>query len=208
MHLKLVALVDYCTQMHKYKFQSKRTINNSKKFLSIVILIILLDLINIMKKNNAIAFKNDVQYYAHKEAWTFPSLEDLHTGERYALTIHPKDMSDSYYEFHHNLHSTVLKYFPHYYLLPELSTKNQRWHVHGTCWFNSGFEIVQFYKHIKDIKEECTFCLKKIEEPVQWYLYCIKQRHLVAPYLCQIFDNTSSKKYVQNTFPKYKIIKQ
>jgi uncharacterized protein YvpB len=121
-----------------------------------------------------------------KLAHEYPHLEDIQLNIPYALTINPSFQHHSFIESycaHQQILSDTLKGNSTFKLRPEISTKSTRLHYHGTITFHSHKHLVAFYFHqIPKLKDNSTFSIKPIQD-YEWYLYCIKQRHHMKPYL-------------------------
>lgn len=135
-----------------------------------------------------------------KQKFDYPKLEDLNPNVTYALTISPapvyqKNSMFENYEFLRALLKDNFDGLCQYTLRPEISTKSTHFHVHGDIKFTSSNNIFKFYAFkIKNLKDFCTFTIKPIMktdpiESIQWCLYCLKQRHIIKPYLTETYNN-------------------
>jgi len=134
-------------------------------------------------------------------------LEDITVGKNYALTISPNLQTKSFSESYlHHMDQIYKLLSPNttYKLRPEISTKSTILHFHGVIKFNKSINIPAFYYHtIPLLKEYCTFTIKPISDH-EWYLYCIKSRHIMKPYLChlklpyKIYSNMTSLNALSN----------
>jgi len=142
-----------------------------------------------------------------KDKYDYPKLEDIVPKRDYALTINiaPHYQKNSFYEnynFLMDMLTDLLLPFAKFKLRPEISTKSTLFHVHGTVNFISYSKILQFYTFtIKRLKEFCTFTIKKIEN-YDWYLYCIKQRHIIKPYLAETYKGKIPYKITHLNVPE------
>lgn len=137
-----------------------------------------------------------------KSKFDYPKLEALSPNVTYALTISPapvyqKNSLFENYDFMQQLLKDNFDGVCQYKLRPEISTKSTHFHVHGDIKFTSYDNIFKFYAYnIKRLKDFCTFTIKPIDDYSQWYLYCIKQRHIIKPYIQHTYnDKKISLKY-------------
>lgn len=133
-----------------------------------------------------------------KDKYDYPKLESLNHHTIYALTINPSPLfqKTSLYENYLNITQNILE--PHfdkfttYTLRPEISTKTTLYHVHGTVKFNSLNDLFTFYAfHISKLKDLCTFTIKPITT-YDWTIYCLKQRHIIKPYISATYNKEKS----------------
>lgn len=142
-----------------------------------------------------------------KDKYDYPKLEELVPKRDYALTLNiaPHYQKNSFYEnyiFLMEMLGDLVSPFAKFKLRPEISTKSTLFHVHGTLNFLSYSKILQFYAFgIKRLKEFCTFVIKKIDN-YDWYLYCIKQRHIIKPYLLETYKYKIPYKITHLNAPK------
>jgi hypothetical protein len=140
-------------------------------------------------------YKDSIKNQFLKEPYIYPALEECHPDCLYALTISPIVQCSSYLEQYRHLESDIAPLFNgEIQLRPELSTKRQFWHWHGTLLFPKYVDVVTFYRNISRLKNICTFTIKPIDCYWQWYLYCIKQRPFLKPYIIQSYPSTSRRK--------------
>lgn len=121
-----------------------------------------------------------------KERFIYPHLEDIVVGKDYAFTISPKiqmrSFTETYLSHMDQIHK-LLSPNVDYKLRPEISTQSTILHFHGVIRFKRAVKISAFYYHtIPLLKDFCTFTIKQIED-YEWYLYCIKSRHIMKSYL-------------------------
>lgn len=141
-------------------------------------------------------YKEKLQKAAFKEAFIYPKLEDIQTNLPYALTISPLYIKESYFESYIDLEDDIAPLLKgRIQLRPELSTQTQRWHWHGTLEFLHYLDIVYFYMNLPKLKAICTFTIKNIDKSYEWYLYCIKQRHILKPYICFLYHSHGTKQF-------------
>jgi len=130
----------------------------------------------------------------------FPNIEDIVINEEYAITFNPNLQTNSFFEFHDFMTSKILPLVPHYTLYPEISHKNQKWHLHGYVRFKDQFEIVNFYMNIHVLKDLTTFKLRHVDtddfvDCIQWYMYCRKQRHCIKPWIIRTYNGKLPYKF-------------
>jgi len=120
-------------------------------------------------------------------------LEKLHVGQFYALTINPAlQLTGDFPQVRfREVIKEVLKYITpnlmgDVVLRPELSTKKQNIHFHGWIRFRTDHSILRFYMNLSKIMEKCQIEIDTIGNFMIWYLYCVKQRHLMKPLFNQI----------------------
>lgn len=107
------------------------------------------------------------------------NMEDISIHSIYTLTINPENklqcfnshtrVNDCLKELDH-----VLFYIKNCELYPELS-KTGRLHYHGTIWFNSTDEIINFYLNLPHTLKKCTIEIDTISNKDVWDDYCTKQ---------------------------------
>lgn len=126
----------------------------------------------------------------HKEKYVYPCLEDFHPLTFYALTINPNDLihseSDQVTEVVNAVFADILPFFykAEYVLRPEISTKSNLLHYHGTIMFSERDDITKFYWYIiRKLKTVCTFTIKPIADQNDWHVYVIKQRLHMKPFM-------------------------
>lgn len=136
-------------------------------------------------------YKEEISHYSFKQAHIYPKLELFQTKKAYALTISPMHHYSAYIEQYNDFEEHIKPLLVgHIQLRPELSTKSVEWHWHGTIYFTETLDIVKFYKNIVQLKHLCTFAIKSIVLDWEWHLYCIKQRHLIKPYINAVYNRS------------------
>jgi len=128
---------------------------------------------------------NTIREDLHKSAFKYPHLEDFALRKTYAFTVSPQYQRPSFtecYIAHMDILQLLIPYCT-FVLRPEISTKGTRLHYHGVIRFDSSTLLVAFYYHIiPKLKDQCTFTIEEVRD-YQWYLYCVKSRHHMKPYL-------------------------
>lgn len=123
-----------------------------------------------------------------------PSPEQIQVHKMYSITINPSDHLQHFDEevlkvrfaacdrdFYNLVIRNVLFHKDlRYKLYPEIN-KNMRWHLHGWIYFSRYDSIIQFYHAIKQIVGDFQIEIDTISDFPQWYLYCVKTRHLMEP---------------------------
>lgn len=130
-----------------------------------------------------------------REKYIYPKLDEFNVKQTYAFTINLNPAifnKKSLLELVMMVEDMILKkYFSKasYELRPELSHNSQLLHYHGTIRFKRAFDIVEFYRNIAELKDICTFAIKPIFSHVEWYIYCRKQRHMLKPYIDEVYNS-------------------
>lgn len=113
----------------------------------------------------------------HKQRHEAPPPESIGMNP-WAFTI-----NCGYDELHINLlerYVSVFKLLSKYCVIemrPEFS-KKMKLHYHGTIRLKSYACILPFYTLLMDLQKHYTYAMKPIID-YEWYLYCIKQRHIM-----------------------------
>lgn len=130
-----------------------------------------------------------------KNHW--PPLEELKVGQKYAITMSPRNQyflegSDRarLQKFYIGIKELVNRYLKgSYTMYLELSTKSVNYHYHGEIMFSSEMEIVHFYLGLPELTRSTTLVMKELfktesgEEGDQiWSIYCQKQKRLIEPF--------------------------
>lgn len=128
--------------------------------------------------------RKDIMSYKAKH--DCPSPEVIKTGYGYAMSFNPQKQEDKwvpserYKRLIKNMNrlNSNIKYSK-YILYPELS-KSGRWHYHGMIWVKNPMGF--FSNDLPILHANGTLFIVP-QEDWEWYAYCTKQRHLMAPYL-------------------------
>lgn len=132
--------------------------------------------------------------FGKDKKYIYPKLEDFTVNKTWAFTINPNPSvfnKPSLLEKIGMIEEQILKKFfskASYELRPELSHDNQLFHYHGTLRFAKSFDVVSFYRMIPELKDLCTFAIKPIVSHLDWYIYCRKQRHMLKPYIDEVYN--------------------
>lgn len=113
-------------------------------------------------KSNA---KSEFSSGLSKEQWVYPSLEGMFPGLWYELTINPKmtSLSQSWTQYRdiiqwfHKHVKPIL--FGTFVMIPEMSHKSTKVHFHGKIRWADYLALVNFYLHIHQLKDLCTFTI-------------------------------------------------
>jgi len=106
----------------------------------------------------------------------------------YTCTI---NLADTYDDINQTIQA--YRYFLYKYIKPyvwfkfnpEIS-KLGRFHLHGRIMFNEQIDIVLFYMNLKYISKEAAMEIDEIKDEKIWEDYCIKQKHIMGPYMLSI----------------------
>lgn len=80
-------------------------------------------------------------------------------------------------------------------LRPELST-SLRLHYHGIIKPKSYSKVIGLLTLLNDMKSHYTYSVNKIDDSIVWYLYCIKDRHIMKPFI----QSTKNEKGTRRTY--------
>lgn len=148
-----------------------------------------------------------------KEQWQYPPANEINAKELYAFTINPKIQESAIYGTYLDFQKLILCKLQESGIRFKLRTefsKNRRLHYHGYIYFPNYAAIASFYYlYMPELKEHSSFAIVKIpnteDDPYyNWYLYTIKDRHLVKPLLrkmhlpYKVTDNTKSLAKLKN----------
>lgn len=120
-----------------------------------------------------------------------PPLETISTNKFYSFTISPDQSIQAKGEslrlpsFVHSAKNIIYNLFNDqmiYQLYLEISPKTQNYHYHGIVVFKSYQSIIQFYDQLPSYSYNNKIELDSIDNLMIWYLYIIKQRHVMEPY--------------------------
>lgn len=119
-------------------------------------------------------------YLPKKEAHVLPSPEDMDM-KPWAFTLNCGTNEYAFELFERYLSAfKELAKVCYVCMRPEFSSK-MKLHYHGTIQLRKYSEIFKLFVILNDLKQNYTFCLKPIID-YEWYLYCIKQRHIMKWY--------------------------
>lgn len=138
------------------------------------------------------SYRDQFKAVAFHEPYVYPKLEELMTRGTWAISMNP-GTSNSYLEFYRDSEQHFKKIFNNISLdlRPEISTKSQLWHWHGYITFHRNIDYVNFYLHIKELKDFCTFAIKPIDS-WEWFVYIRKQRPVIKPYINKSYNTVST----------------
>lgn len=118
----------------------------------------------------------------NKNRWETVPTYQITAGKAYAFTISPSagKQSKQYTQITNFLNS--IRYTVQYDVYLEISCVKRRVHFHGYIKFPTYSSITTFYNFAGNHLENYTYCIKEIDDHMQWYLYCTKSRHLIEPF--------------------------
>lgn len=118
-----------------------------------------------------------------KKQWDLPDLHLWSPTEWMACTFNMagEELWSVQYERYVGLFKRLSKY-SELVVRPEFSTGN-RFHYHGLIKPKDYNTIIPLMKVLNEVKVSYTYNISPINDSIIWYLYCIKDRHFMKPWM-------------------------